>query len=176
LAEKDSVILRRAWRKWYKPVLDDLYESYERASLFLKPDQAMEEMEEAFRDMLQRVETETVAEASPHARPTRVFRFDDSAFAREAHHYAVDLFYRTYFPRGGIQRKGAPALPKDYLQWILQLKREGMNPAEIAKKLGQPKDRMRKQVEIAEKRFATRTLPKRLSNKRTARLWSRRKK
>jgi hypothetical protein len=154
LAEKASVILRRVWRKWYKPVLDDLYELYERASFLLKPDQAIEKMEEAFRDALHRVETETVAEASPHARPTQVFRFDDSAFAREAHHYAVDLFYRTYFPRSpeGKSRKGAPQLPTEYLDRILQLKRLGMNYVEIAKKLGQPKDRMRHQVKIAEKR------------------------
>lgn len=75
-------------------------------------------------------------------------RFDFDAYRREAHHYAVDQFYKTYFPR----RRGAPPLPDYYLDRILRLRRKGLNYVAIAEKLCQPKDKVRKQVEAAEKR------------------------
>jgi hypothetical protein len=50
-------------------------------------------------------------------------------------------------------RRGAPSLPTEYLDRILQLRRQGLNPAQIADRFGQPKDRVRHQVKIAEKRY-----------------------
>ena len=76
-------------------------------------------------------------------------RFDFAAYRREAHHYAVDRFYKTYFSR----KRGAPPLPTAYLDGILRLRFKGLNYVSIAEKLGQPKGRMKKQLETAEKRW-----------------------
>jgi hypothetical protein len=159
MPEKDSTVLRRIWRSLYKPLLEDLFKTYASIRVQLTPDWAMEEMDEVFSDVFRRINAENGPEAKkdPGAQPRPIFRFDESAFTREAHHYAVDLFYRTYFPRRSVEgksRRGAPSLPTDYVDRILQLMRRGLGYAEIAKNLGQPKDRMRKQVKAAEKRWS----------------------
>jgi hypothetical protein len=155
MPEKDSTVLRRIWRKWYKPVLEDLFKECAAIRVQLTPDRAIEEMEVIFGDVFRTVSAGTGKEANkdPDGEPGLIFRFDEPAFTCEAHHYAVDLFYRTYFPRGGTQRRGAPRLPTEYTDRIVRLKRQGMNYAQIAAMLGQPKDRMRKQVKAAEKRW-----------------------
>jgi hypothetical protein len=153
MAEKNSAVLRRIWRKWYKPTLDDLFKEYESIDVLLTPEAAIEKMEELFKWVLDRSESADSSEptSNPIGRPT--FRFDEVAMTREAHHYAVDLFYN--FPRKpgsqGKPRRGAPPLPMEYLDRILQLRRKGIKPFKIAEILGQPKDRMRKQIEIAER-------------------------
>jgi hypothetical protein len=78
-----------------------------------------------------------------------LFRFNYNAYRREAHHYAVDRFYKTYFPR----KRGGEPLPEHYVDQILRLRREGLNYVVIAGRLGQPKEKMRKQVQAAEKRW-----------------------
>ena len=157
MAENNSAVLRRIWRQWYKPTLDDLFKEFESLSILLTPDAAIEQMDGLFKWVLDHTESADSSELTndPIGRPT--FRFDDVAMTREAHHYAVDLFYKYYFPREpgsqGKSRRGAPPLSMEYLDRILQLRRKGFNYVKIAEVLGQPKDRMRKQVEIAEKRY-----------------------
>jgi hypothetical protein len=94
--------------------------------------------------------------------PHRPLRVDIVAARCKIHHHAVDLYYRTYFPRKpgikGKPRRGAPQLPLEYLHQVLTLSKKGLNPAQIASKLGQSdpkaKGRIVKQIVIAEKRYA----------------------
>jgi hypothetical protein len=157
MVEQDSVTLRKIWRKWYKLALDGLFKEFEAANILLTPDAAIEEMEKLFKGALDH--NESVDDPEPTNNPIEKprLRFDDIAMTREAHHYAVDLFYKYFFPHKpgsqGKPRRGAPPLSTEYLDRILQLRRKGLNYVKIAEVLGQPKDRMRKQVQIAEKRY-----------------------
>ena len=102
MVEKGSVILRRIWSKLYKPALDDLFRGAASKNVFLTPDAALEVMEQAFKSVFFLVDDRidsAVKKNSPSA-SRLYFRFDRIAFRREAHHYAVDSFYKTYFARG----------------------------------------------------------------------------
>jgi hypothetical protein len=151
MVEMDSITLRRKWRELYKPILEDLYKDYAPTNILLTPYAAVEKIYESLKSAFDRIEST----ASSESTSKQVFRIDDIALAREAHHYAVDLFYKYYFPRKpgsqGKPRRGAPPLPLEYLDQILQLRRKGLKDFEIADKVGQPKDRVRKQLEIAER-------------------------
>ena len=156
--DQDSAALHRIWRKWYRPTLDDLFKESESAGLWLTPSAAIEEMAQCFKSVLDRSDAGGSSQLKDNLLGRATFRFDDVAMTCEAHHYAVDLFYKYYFPRTpastGKARRGAPPLPREYLDRILQLRRQGLNPAQIASRLGQPTDRMRHQVKIAERRLA----------------------
>jgi KaiC/GvpD/RAD55 family RecA-like ATPase len=157
MVEQDSVVLHGIWCKWYKPTLDELFKEFESAGFWLTPDAAIEEMEKLFNRVLGRTEAAGGANPKNDAMQSTMFRFDHVAMTCEAHHYAVDLFYKYYFPRTpeskGKARRGTTRLPEKYLDRILKLLRRGKNYVQIAQLLGQPKDRMRHQVEIAEARF-----------------------
>ena len=149
MAGKDSATLRQIWRKWYKPTLDDLFKECESLGILLTPYIAIEQMELLLEDVSRHFEEECQSDAKKDPTPSRhYFRFDQVAFRREAHHYAVDLFYKTYYPRSG-----APQLSIEYLNDVLELKRKGLNDPQIAERLGQSTDTIRKQVQIAEKRY-----------------------
>jgi hypothetical protein len=139
--------LREIWRRHYTHVLDLIFEECAFYGITIEPDKAMEWMEGCLEKLVgdgkQSNRDETM-----HA-PVSSLRFDFAAYRRDAHHYAVDQFYKAYVPR----KRGAPPLPDFYFDPILRLRTKGMNSAAIADKLGQPKDRMRKQVAIAEKRW-----------------------
>jgi hypothetical protein len=155
MAEQDSVTLRRIWRKWYRPALEDIFKDFESAGFALTPVDAIDEMFEMFKSVVTRGKSAGGSEPIDNALGKVMFRFDDIAMTREAHHYAVGLFYKYYFPRTveskGKSRRGAPTLPMEHLDEILTLRRKGLNPAQIGKILGQPTDRMRHRVKIAEK-------------------------
>ena len=139
--------LRATWRRHYKRLLDLIFEECASQNITATPDDAMNLMgeltESLFKAILQSKQDGDASGADS------VLRFDYDAYCREAHHYAVDRFYKTYFPR----KRGAPPLPKAYLDQILQLRFKGRNYVSIAEKLGQPKDKMRKQVKAAERRW-----------------------
>lgn len=88
---------------------------------------------------------------------TTIRRLDTAALRRDAHHYAVDLFYRSYYPR-----RGAPPLSLGYLDSLLNLKAQGLNNQQIAKKLGakteeevkKGADRIRKELDAVKERHA----------------------
>jgi hypothetical protein len=111
MVEKGSVILRRIWSKLYKPALDDLFRGAASKNVFLTPDAALEVMEHAFKSVFFLVDDQAgsgLKKNLPSA-PRIYFRFDRIAFRREAHHYAVDSFYKAYFARG---RKLLPSAQK----------------------------------------------------------------
>lgn len=139
--------LREMWRKGYRRMLDLIFEECASDGITVWPDEAMDWMEEYLEKLASDGEQSKLGETMSGLASN--LRFDSAAYRREAHHYAVDLFYRTYFPR----KRGAPPLPTAYLDRILQLRFKGLNYVSIAEKLGQPKDRMKKQVEAAEKRW-----------------------
>jgi hypothetical protein len=138
---------RASWRAHYRHVLDLIFEEHAAQEIIVLPDEAvrlMEEMtERLFKDILR---TAPDSDASPSM---SVVRFDYDAYRREAHHYAVDRFYKTYFPR----KRGAPPLPDSYLDPILQLRFMGLNYAAIANRLGMDKETVRKRLPVAEKRW-----------------------
>ena len=76
---------------------------------------------------------------------------------REAYHLAVDAYFRIY---RGSRKRGRPPLPQSLLRQMLELKKAGMSPEQIAsatsldpQKKG-TKDRVRKRIEIAEERLS----------------------
>jgi hypothetical protein len=137
--------LRAAWRKRYRFTLDAIFEEYAAIGVRVTPDEALELMEDL---LCEWVSKDASVASDGTLRPLALFRFDFAAFRREAHHYAVDQFYKTYFPR----RRGAPPLPDYHIDRILALRRKGWNYVAIAKELGQPEDTTKRQVEVAEKR------------------------
>jgi hypothetical protein len=102
MVEKGSVILRRIWSKLYKPALGDLFRGAASKNVFLTPDAALEVIEQAFKSVFFLVDelTDSAVKKNLASAPRLYFRFDRIAFRREAHHYAVDSFYKTYFARG----------------------------------------------------------------------------
>jgi hypothetical protein len=138
--------LREMWRKRYTQVLDQIFEAFASQEIRIGPDAALEEME----NFLERLCNQSRQDESKDASSaTAVIRFNFAAYRREAHHYAVDRFYRTYFP----QKRGAPPLPEYHLDRILALRRKGKTPLAIADKMGLRKDTAKYQVEAAEKRW-----------------------
>jgi len=93
MVRQTAVILRRIWRKLYKPTLDNLYRESASRRVLLTPDLALTEMEQVFKSVFQSVEAEGSSGSKKVPAPHRI------AFRREAHHYAVNLFYKTYFSR-----------------------------------------------------------------------------
>lgn len=139
--------LREAWRKRYMLTLDSIFEECASNGITIKPDEAMDWMEELLEQWVG--DTQQAKSKEDASSPVTVYRFNLAAYLRESHHYAVDRFYKTYFPR----KRGGEPLPESYLNRILRLRFKGFNYVAIAEKLGQPKDRMRKQVEAAERRW-----------------------
>lgn len=127
----------------YRPLLDAIFEEFGSAGFMIMPDEAMDFLDEVLVGLLN---TEAQAEprkAAPGVRPPHVI-----ASMRQAHNYAVDLFYRTYYEMPG---KGRPPLPLERLDKVLALRRKGLSHAQIAKELRQAKDATRKQVKQVEK-------------------------
>jgi hypothetical protein len=139
--------LRELWRKRYEFILDVIFEEYAAEDITLLPDEAMASLERVLEKLVNDTEQSTPNVGVP--RSVDVLRFNRAAYRREAHHYAVDRFYKTYFPR----KRGGEPLPEAYLDRILGFRFKGLNYVAIAKELGQPRDRVRKQVEAAEKRW-----------------------
>jgi len=124
-----------------------IFKEFDSEGIIIEPDEAMQEMDNLLDKLLFHDSQQANTEGA--TRPPVLFRFSSAAYQRDAHHYAVDRYYKTYFPR----RRGAEPLPDTYLNEILELRRKGLNYVAIAQKWGVPRDRMRKQVEAAEKRL-----------------------
>jgi len=139
--------LRKMWRNRYRDLLDSIFDECASHKIIIGPDDAMDWME----DFLQKLasDDEQLQLDETVSRPVSNLRFDVPAYRREAHHYAVDRFYKTYFPR----KRGAPPLPEAYVDRILQLRFQKLNYISIAERLGEPKGRVKKQVRAAEKRW-----------------------
>jgi hypothetical protein len=133
---KQGTALRQLWRKRYTSMLDMIFQEYESASILINPDEAMELMEKLLPSVVGK-------ELQPNK--PKSLRFDVAAYRREAHHYAVGRFYKTFYG----SRRGAPPLSLEYLDHVLKLQAQGLNHAQIAKRLGQTKDTIRKQLKQA---------------------------
>jgi hypothetical protein len=129
-----------------KSFLEDFFKEAVSKNKRLWPDEAMNKL---IAKMGKLIETKTVdIDEARRENP----RTDVSATNRELHHYAVDLFYKTYYERP----TGAPPLSKEYLENIVLLReRDKLTFSKIAIKLeGTPKsaDKIRKQYDIAKKK------------------------
>jgi hypothetical protein len=136
--------LRQMWRKRYTKVLDVIFEEFSSQGITVQPDDAMDLMGDLLKEWLN---DEPPAAPADQPHPRTPFRFNFAAYSRDAHHYAVDQYYKTYFPR----KRGGERHPTSYLDEILRLLGKGLNNVAIAAKLGVPKDRMRKQIEAAKR-------------------------
>jgi hypothetical protein len=153
-----SKMVKTKFRFIFKRFLDEMFEVAITAESRLTPDAAMRELDDVLESVLEAMDKTKTATV----RPSRPLRIDVVAARQKIHHYAVDLFYRTYFPRKagmeGQPRRGATGLPLEYLDQVLKLSREGKNPAQIATLLGQvgpgAAGRISKQIRLAEKRWA----------------------
>jgi hypothetical protein len=152
--------LKDKWTGIFFDTLEDIFTTARQNRIFLTPDQALTEL----RDALKGVCSQAGFLDAPDSRSAlhQPLRFDVVAFWTKIHHRAVDLYYQTYYPRKagmeGKPRRGASRLSLEYLDQLLTLRKKGLNPAQIASKLGHsgPKARGRiaKQIAIAEKRYA----------------------
>lgn len=99
MTRNSSVVLHRTWRKLYKPLLENLFRESASKGVRLTPDVALKETEHVLESVFLSVKGESTSERkkAPTIRPRLYLRFERIAFRREAHHYAVDLFYKTYF-------------------------------------------------------------------------------
>ena len=131
----------------YTSLLDLIFEECASHNITLEPDEALDWMDELLKKLVTDDEESKREETTSGV--TSILRFDSAAYRRDAHHYAVDRFYKTYFPR----KRGAPPLPTDYVDRILRLRFKGLNYVSIAERLGQPKGTMRKQVPAVERRW-----------------------
>jgi hypothetical protein len=142
--------LREVLRKQYQFALDVIFAEHASSKLLVKPDTAMELAEDL---LYERVKKDVYEVTQNTSRPTAILRFDPAAIRREAHHYAVDQFYKTYFPR----KRGAPPLPDSHIDRIIALRRKGLSRVATAEKLavelGLRLDTAKYQVAAAEKRW-----------------------
>jgi hypothetical protein len=139
-------------------LLEGLYRDAENESEVLWPDMAIKRLSDLNVEIDEREKDskEELLQEATFKNP----RFDDVAYARELHHYAVDLFYETYC--GKQTETGAPPLSERYLKQLVKLREEGLSYGKIAIKLGlktspppeltKSTNKIRKQLKEAEAR------------------------
>ncbi len=145
-AKASTVKMEQRLKGWLEVIFEH------RREPSVTPDEAMQILDEMLRSW---ISGSAGSEKSPSATSRLPLRIDTVSFTRRIHHYAVDLYYDTYFPRWpgteGKSSRGAPPLSDEYLEQVFRLAQRGKHPKEIADKLGQldPKapDRIRKQID-----------------------------
>lgn len=138
-----------------RELLKSFYQNAKDESELLWPDTAIKKLMKLMREVMER-EKGSIAEAvmiNP--------RFDPVARSRELHHFAVELFYDTYWGK----QTGAPRLHPEYLRQLVILREQGLSYGQIAKKIGlqtspsselkKSSDKIRKQLEEAKERGIT---------------------
>lgn len=133
---------RDMWRKWYRATLQEIYKVHSESRLLITPDMAMEQLHSVLRDVFLALKNQEEENSVDNAKEAPRFvppQFDFDAFEREAHRHAVDLYYRTYFPKS----KGAPRLHENALEPLREMQREGFGYKKIADALGLTKDIVR---------------------------------
>jgi hypothetical protein len=126
-------------------LLEGIYEKAACDGQIPTPDAAIAKMHEQIAQLSGSSEGKRESESFP----AELSRFDIGKWEREAHHYAVDLYYAAVRPR-----RGAPPLLPGYLNQLLALHADRLSPSRIAIKLGlgsshQAADRVRKQIQKA---------------------------
>ena len=162
MARKSLAILHGIWRSLYKPVLDNLFRESLSADVCMTPDVAIKEMEKLLESVFLSVQgaggVKRKKVPTPSARLH--FRFGSVAFRREAHHYAVDLFYNTYFsgkratPQAELDNAGVDS-GRSALQRATRAMSQPQMIREVLLKHGRPLD-VDKIAEAIEKRFGVR--------------------
>jgi hypothetical protein len=144
---------RLLWRDLFSASLDAIYQDSAARGAFLTPDAAMAALMDDLAALFpsrKGAESEMGTTARTHLQP----RMDRIAGLRDAHRYAVNLFYRTYFPR-----KGAPPIPEDDLAKLLDLHERGLSYGQIAQEFKLPypqsKDMIRKRIAVAKQKKMT---------------------
>ena len=147
-ARKGTLVLsaREFSKELTRSLLKGIYEDAARDNRIPTPDVAMEMM----RKLIAQLTGGTDGTREQESFPADLARFNFAQLEREAHHYAVDLFYAAVRPR-----RGAPRLQPGYLNQLLALRTEGLSPRKIAIRLGlgsshESEDRVRKQLRIAQ--------------------------
>jgi hypothetical protein len=137
--------LRNEWRKFYSKVLNEIFEQATRLGLEIWPDDAVE----ALGYVMKRENESRGLTAGGQRVGAPTLRFNAAAYRRDAHHYAVDRYYRTYHARG----RGGEPLSMSHVDRILSLRlEEGLSIPAIADRLGLRRDTAKYQVAVAEKR------------------------
>jgi phage pi2 protein 07 len=136
-------------------LLKGFYQEVQKDKIDLWPDEAMKQLMDLMNKRAEK-EKEEIAEVL-----LKNPRLDQIASLRKLHHYAVDLFYETYFGK----RSGAPPLNDKYLEQLSMLREQGLSYGQIAQKLGyktspqsefkKSTDKIRKQLEGAKERGIT---------------------
>ena len=152
------------WIQIFEESVADLFGLARNCGVRLTPDQAMAELDDALESALAKARVSEAGKDSAHA-PHPPLRLDAVAFRRKIHRRAVDMYYNTYFPRkpdaAGKPRRGGSRLSDEHLDLVLSLAKQGLTLREIAKRLGYSdakfgspaKDRVRKQIDIAVRRW-----------------------
>jgi hypothetical protein len=146
-------------------ILEHLYKEAVQAGVMLYPDEAMKEFSNLIREIVEvnKFDIQEFRQSNP--------RTNIIGHSQKLHHYAVDLFYRTY----SEATIGAPPISNEYLILLVELRNKGLSHGKIAKELGMPtspqnelrksSDRIRKQLDIAEKRLNLSSKPTKNSSK-----------
>jgi hypothetical protein len=150
---KESDALLDWWSNVSRPILDQAFEDFRSAGLKLTPDDAMSLIGAAFAQAQNAAEQlEPKKGDAPDIRPAGVL-----ACMRVTHHYAVDLFYRTYYEAGETRGRGRPRLSPEHLDKVLTFRRQGVSYGKIAAKLGQTLEATRKQAKQVERLWEEKT-------------------
>ncbi|HVG20962.1 MAG TPA: hypothetical protein VNI02_18075 [Blastocatellia bacterium] len=136
-----------------KSYLRDFYKKAFKERIILSPDEALKKLEEVSMTIAKHNGITISSFKVEHP------RIDLVAEARKLHHYAVDLYYDTYYGK----KVGATPLDDKYLEYILQLSEKGLSYGQIAKDVGLPtsppselaksSDKIRHQLKIAKKKL-----------------------
>src|SRR5262249_1814095 len=86
--------LREMRRKRYTHLLDSIFEECASEGITVGPDKAMDWMEGCLEKLVSDGKQSSLDETMPA--PVSSLRFDFAAYRRDAHHYAVDQFYKTF--------------------------------------------------------------------------------
>lgn len=133
-------------------VLNQFYKEAKEERRLLYPDDAMKKLSDWMNkaNEVQKVDISALRLKNP--------RIDIPAELRKIHHYAVDLYYETYYGK----RDGAPRIDNHYLEYIVTLRAKGLSYGKIAKELNYPisppselrksTDKIRKQLDTAKER------------------------
>lgn len=141
----------------FKGYIEDIFQTAATCGKSMTPDICMTELDISIESVYKQIAT-TRVDTNLAAR----LQIDVVAFRRTIHHHAVDLFYKYEFAaRGGNDgktKRGAPPLLNEYLDQLMAMDAKGFNLAKIADKMGQSdpqaRDRIRKQLAAAKKRFS----------------------
>jgi hypothetical protein len=128
----------------YKARLVDIFAQAKNLGETLWPDAALWKLESEIKNLVGGSPEKPSILAR---RKTRVSLKSGIARKKQLHHFAVDQFYKTYFP--DVSGRGRPRLPAEDREDVKQLREAGASWSEIPQKLGDPdgtkaKDKYRK--------------------------------